>query len=105
MGGKTSLNQLKAFFKSISSSLELKRVILFGSRADGTPGKDSDFDFIVVSGKFTGVKFHERPAKLYRAWNIDAPADFLCFTPAEFDNKAQRISIVSHAIKHGVTIM
>ncbi|MEK6924524.1 MAG: nucleotidyltransferase domain-containing protein [Candidatus Micrarchaeota archaeon] len=105
MGGTTNLVPLITFFKSISGKLGLQRVILFGSRAEGTAGKESDYDFILVSGKFEGKKFHERPAQLYHAWNLDAPADFVCLTPKEFESKAKRVSIVSHALKHGITII
>ena len=40
-------SELKNFINEISSKYNLKKVILFGSRADGTNREDSDIDLMV----------------------------------------------------------
>ncbi|MBU4246603.1 MAG: nucleotidyltransferase domain-containing protein [Nanoarchaeota archaeon] len=68
------------------------------------PHKWSDIDLIIVSPKFRKLDFIERGARMYDYWNLNYPADFLCFTPEEFKERAKKISIVSEAIKNGIEV-
>lgn len=102
---KTDLKQLKTFIKKVAKTLDLDKVILFGSRAYGKPTVDSDYDLIVVSKDFEGTKFYKRSANLYLSWNLDAPVDFICLTPKEFEEKASRATVVKHAFQKGLEII
>lgn len=88
----------------MSGRFRFDKVILFGSAADGKMREDSDVDLVIVSKNFEGKKFHERPVELYLKWDLDVPVDFLCFTPKEFNEKKGGVNIVSHALKHGISI-
>ncbi len=98
------VNQLTRVKKNISEDFPVDRMIFFGSRASGKPHKWSDIDLIIVSRKFKNLDFIERGAKMYNYWNLNYPADFLCFTPEEFRQRAKKVSIVSEAIKNGIEI-
>lgn len=105
MGEKGAIiTQLEKVKKNISKDFPVDRMIFFGSRATGKPRKWSDIDLIIVSQKFRKLDFIERGARMYDYWNLNYPADFLCFTPEEFKARAKKISIVSEAIKNGIEV-
>lgn len=92
-------------FKKRLEKIGVERVILFGSRARGTFHAGSDFDILVVSKKFAGTPWYKRPIKVYDKWRKDYPAEFLCYTPEEFERKkAHKWGIVHEAVKTGVEI-
>jgi len=100
----TLIKKLENFKKDISEDMQVKKMIFFGSRATGNYKKDSDIDLIIVSPKFKGVKFRERPIHLYNHWNINHPVDFLCYTPQEFRKKSSQTTIVQEAVKKGIEL-
>jgi hypothetical protein len=79
-------------------------MILFGSRARGTPHRYSDVDLIIVSPKFRRKNIVDRASPLYLEWEPDLPVDFLCYTPEEFDKLSQRGGLVREALREGVII-
>jgi len=101
------LNKYLARIKSIYAPDEMW---LWGSRAYGSPGEYSDIDLIVVSEKFSDVKFTKRMYKFIESIGIlqDRNAevvDVLCYTPDEFARKKEQISIVNEAVKKGIRII
>lgn len=102
--GKKEIIKLLNKFIAKAKSINLQKVILFGSQATGQATKDSDIDLIIVSSDFENKNAFERPRILYKLWNLDYPVDFLCYTPEEFEYKKNRISIVSEALKEGIII-
>lgn len=100
----TLKNKLVLFKKKVSENFPVQKMIFFGSRATGKARKYSDVDLIIVSNKFKNKKFHQRPVQLYDYWNLDYPVDFLCYTPAEFNDLKKRVCIVSEAVKSGIVI-
>ncbi|MBI5636246.1 nucleotidyltransferase domain-containing protein [Candidatus Micrarchaeota archaeon] len=101
---KHLMRYLKEFKKVLEKKLGSVTLILFGSSATGKAKAESDVDLIIVSKKFSGKKLHQRPRGLWLAWRMDKPVDFICLTPAEFDEKSGRTTIVHEALKHGITI-
>ena len=110
MGGKQdkinkeSLKIAKIFSKAIRKKYKIEKLILFGSRARGDEFVTSDFDFIVVSSDFRGVKFTHRMAEMYKYWNEAIDVEPLCYTPKEFERKKKEIGIVRQAVKEGLEI-
>ena len=49
------LQQLKTIVRPIAEDYGLARVSLFGSRARGEERPDSDYDFLISSGKLRGL--------------------------------------------------
>ncbi len=98
-----NLNLIKKFKKKLEK-LGMDRILFFGSRAKGTFNSESDFDIIVISKNFKGVKWHKRPLKIYLAWKENKPLEVLCYTPEEFEEEKKQIGIVQEAVKEGIEI-
>jgi predicted nucleotidyltransferase len=101
------LNKYLGKIKSIYAPDEMW---LWGSRAYGSPGEYSDIDLIVVSRKFSDIKFLRRMYKFIETIGLlgdkNAEAvDVLCYTPDEFARKREQISIVNEAIRKGIRII
>ena len=99
-----SIDFAKKFKKNINNSINIDKLILFGSRAKGTFKEDSDFDFILVSDDFKKVPRHKRAIPLYNKWNYMYPADFLCYTREEYLKKKNSATIVREAEEEGIVI-
>ncbi|NMC07566.1 MAG: nucleotidyltransferase domain-containing protein [Candidatus Lokiarchaeota archaeon] len=82
--------------------IELKAVILFGSRAKGTAREHSDYDIVIIG------EFKENYIKRME-WVITiapfVPLDLFCYTPAEFEAmfKAFKLTQID-AIGEGVVL-
>ena len=92
------------FTARIRKAYAPERIILFGSRARGENFKTSDFDFIVVSDKFRGTPFVERPSELYDYWDEAVDLEAICYTPEEFAKKAREHGIVRAAVREGIDL-
>ena len=98
------IRELKAFKKRLNSKIKVDQIILFGSIAAGTAGKDSDIDVMIVSPSFNKLNFVQRSARMYQVWTLHEPVDFFCLTPEEFDAKKHRATLVREAVREGVVI-
>ena len=106
MGTATIADPLvKRFRDRIKRQLRVTALIWFGSRAVGRGDGWSDYDFIVVSPEFEGVRFLARANKLEALREPGTAYDFLCYTPQEFDEMMSRITIVREAVKTGVRLI
>lgn len=103
MGKKTD-EKVRQFIEKIRHTFNIERAIFFGSRAKGTHKRDSDYDFILVSKDFTGMKFTDRISKIYPYWQYNDSIEPLCYTPREFNKLKKQISIVREAVREGVNI-
>ncbi len=105
MGGRKSIKEkLKKFKEKVSEAVPIKKIILFGSRAEGKTGKNRDIDLMIISPEFRKLDFFQRGAKMYNYWDLDYAVDFLCYTPEEFDNLSKKITIVREGLKKGIVI-
>lgn len=102
--GKKDISVVRRFKEQLSKKVPIKKVILFGSRANGKTHRWSDFDIIIVSNSFKGKRSFERGLGFYQYWNQDFPVDFLCYTPEEFSRLKKKITIVKTAVEKGVEI-
>lgn len=90
-----------------SRGIDVERLIIFGSRADGGGDSDSDFDFAVVSSSFEGKDLYER-GKLTSIpvaetiWKFDVPIDLIVLTPSELLTEDRMICV---SIKNGKTLI
>lgn len=98
-----NLELIKKFKKKLKK-LSIDKIIFFGSRANGTFNSESDFDIIVISKNFKGIKWHKRPLNIYLAWKENKPLEVICYTPEEFEKKKKQIGIVKTAVEEGIEI-
>lgn len=101
---KNDLNIVRRFKRVLSKKIPIKRMVLFGSRANGNVKKWSDFDLLIVSNKFKGIVSYKRSYDLYDSWTELYPVDFLCYTPGEFSELKKKITIVRQAVEEGIEI-
>ncbi len=104
MGGKrvSLLSQIREFKKAVAKKHGVEKIVLFGSQAEGTAKKGSDVDLMLVSKKFEGQSALKRPVPFYLEWNYKEPAEFLCYTPKEFEKLSKKTTIVRQALEHGI---
>jgi len=91
--------------QQLKQHLKVQSLILFGSRAEGRADEWSDYDVIVVSPDFEGVPLLERGRMLLPYREPRVAYDFLCYTPAEFDQLSSQITLVAKAAREGVRII
>jgi len=60
-----------------------ERVILFGSRANGTHTEDSDYDFLII--KETATRRLNRREEAMRGISQHVPMDLIILTPEEME--------------------
>ncbi len=104
MDRKEVIRLVKQFKQKAKRHFSDTTVWLFGSWAEGTPHKDSDVDLIVVSEGFTHMNFFDRCSRMYDYWEPIVPVDFICYTPKEFDERKDQVTIVQHALRHGMPV-
>jgi predicted nucleotidyltransferase len=73
---------LSEIVSRIQAAAHPERIILFGSRARGTPRPDSDFDVLVV--QHSDEPRYRRAAPLYTALaDVPAEVEVMVYTPSE----------------------
>lgn len=97
--------KIRAFVDKIRGVFNLKKVLLFGSRARGDFLEDSDYDVLIVSDDFKGKVFSKRISEMYDYWDY-FPLDIepLCYTVKEFEKMRERIGIVQQALEEGIEV-
>ena len=63
---------------------------------------------MLVSEHFDGVPWLERVyqcGSLWDAYEMGAPADVHCYTPAEFERKREQLAVVREAAEHGLELL
>lgn len=90
--------ELNRIIKKIKS-LDVKKVILFGSSARGDINSKSDIDLLIV--KESEMPFLSRLEEIYAAIEPTMAIDILVYTPKEFDELKGSSSFVSRAVEEG----
>jgi Nucleotidyltransferase domain. len=98
------IRELRQFKDKIGKNYRIEKVILFGSRLTGKIDENSDVDLIIVGEEFRDKGVLKRSPPLYLEWDLEYPADFLCYTPEEFEARKKRIGIVKEAVEKGIEI-
>jgi hypothetical protein len=103
---KERTEEIKSFLRLIRIRLKPERILLFGSRARGDWLKTSDYDLVIVSNAFEGVRYFDRLTMVYQLKNVPVSVDIICLTPAEFRKEKQRTvtTVVGRALKEGIEI-
>lgn len=102
------ITDLKRFNSKLKKKYEIQSMFLFGSTASGNRKKYSDIDLLVVSKRFRNKSVLKRSVPFYHEWhvvqNLNYPVDFICYTPEEFDDLKDRVTIVREAVRNGIEI-
>ena len=77
----------------------LRRIVLFGSLADGEVGSVSDIDLLVVQETDTPPR--ERQRRLYEQLDFNEALDLLVYTPEELEHNLPRSSLLRRALQTG----
>lgn len=103
MGKKSSEDKMIGKIREYMKIIGVRKAILFGSRAKGEHLDTSDVDLILISEKFTNLRFVERFYELHKKWHLPYYLEVLPFTPKEFRALSNR-SIIKEAIESGIRI-
>ena len=95
------IEEIRAFMRRAG----VREAWLYGSWARGEQHEWSDVDLLVVSPKFQGARFIDRPGPLYRHWDILNPyPELLAYTPEEFERAREGMGIERVAYETGIRI-
>jgi len=69
-----------------------ERIYLFGSRARGEAGPDSDYDILVVVPDNASRERHRSDAGYLALWSTGAPAEIMVWTHSAFQSRADMVA-------------
>lgn len=95
---------VKSFVRRIKREFKTFKIILFGSRAEGTAWKYSDYDFIIVSDVFENVHWLDRISRVLKHWTSDRDVDVLPYSLKEFEYKKLHSGVVREAVENGIEV-
>ena len=80
-------------------------LIIFGSRAEGCAREESDIDIILVSERFSEIRFVNRMGHFLITIHPHVHVDAICYTPEEFEIMMHhQSSFVRNAVAHGIHV-
>jgi predicted nucleotidyltransferase len=87
--------------RRIVATVHPHKIVLFGSRARGETGPDSDIDLLVIAD--SDEPRYRRPRRLYGALrDIMLPMDIVVYTPEEVEEwSLVRQAFVTTAVREG----
>ncbi|MBI5058440.1 nucleotidyltransferase domain-containing protein [candidate division KSB1 bacterium] len=80
-------------------------VLLFGSRARGDARAESDYDLIIISERFAGMRWRDRVAHLIKLWDRNDLVDLVAYTPEEFGAKQRDFLTIRTAVEDSVRLL
>jgi predicted nucleotidyltransferase len=109
MPSELSDEGLKGFVRTQVPKLlqryRVERVVFFGSRVEGKSAEESDFDLIVISADFAGVRVRERMLEVaLLVTPKGGHVDVLCYTPEEFARLLPISSFLRQCLETGLSI-
>jgi uncharacterized protein len=106
--------ELERYVNRVADRWPIQRALLGGARVEDLRGagpqreRGPEFVIVLVSEHFDGVPWLERvyvAGSLWDAYEMGAPADVHCYTPAEFDRKRDSMRAVREAADHGLELL
>src|SRR5919202_784888 len=116
MPGRVSLNhrELERYVRRVADRWPVQRALLGGARVADARGagtqreRGPEYVIVLVSEFFDGVPWLERvyvAGTLWDAYEMGAPADVHCYTPAEFSRKRDTLPAVRSAAEEGLELL
>ncbi|UCH97282.1 MAG: nucleotidyltransferase domain-containing protein [Candidatus Aminicenantes bacterium] len=96
---------LQAFERNVLpilvSEFDPETVIIFGSRVTGNAHEGSDIDVLIITEFFKDIPFIKRMPLVLRKARFEKHVDYICYTPAEFENIKDKSSVIMDALEYG----
>jgi uncharacterized protein len=106
--------ELERYVQRVADRWPVQRALLGGARVADLRGagpqreRGPEFVVVLVSEFFDGVPWLERVyvcGSLWDAYEMGAPADMHCYTPAEFERRREQLPAVQWAAEHGLELL
>jgi len=106
--------ELERYVERVSDRFALQRALLGGARVDDLRGvgpqreRGPEYVVVFVSDAFEGMPWLERvyqAGSLWDAYEMGAPADVHCYTPAEFERRRERLRVVRDTVRNGLELL
>jgi hypothetical protein len=106
--------ELERYVQRVTDRWPIQRALLGGARVEDLRGagpqreRGPEFVVVLVSEYFAGVPWLERvyvTGSLWDAYEMGAPADMHCYTPAEFERKRDSLRIVRETADNGLELL
>ena len=106
--------ELERYVQRVGDRWPVQRALLGGARVADVRGappqreRGPEYVIVLVSEHFDGVPWLERvyvAGTLWDAYEMGAPADIHCYTPAEFERKLDQLAIVRETAEHGLELL
>ena len=106
--------ELERYVQRVTDRWPAQRALLGGARVADMQGaprqreRGHEYVVVLVSEHFDGVPWLERvyvAGTLWDAYEMGAPADIHCYTPAEFERKRENLAVVREVAQHGLELL
>jgi uncharacterized protein len=106
--------ELERYVQRVTDRWPAQRALLGGARVADLGGappqreRGPEYVIVIVSEYFDGVPWLERvyqAGSLWDAYEMGAPADVHCYTPAEFERRREALPVVRDAAEHGLELL
>jgi hypothetical protein len=106
--------ELERYVQRVGDRWPIRRALLGGARVADLRGagpqreRGPEYVIVLVSEHFDGVPWLERvhvAGLLWDAYEMGAPADVHCYTPAEFGRRREALAAVRETVAHGVELL
>jgi uncharacterized protein len=100
--GDSEAEQLARIVERLVDAYQPERIYLFGSRARGDAGPDSDFDLMVVVPDAAPAEQQQSRLAYERLWGTGTAADVLVWPASRFSERAPaRASLPATILREG----
>jgi hypothetical protein len=106
--------ELDRYVRRVTDRWPVQRAVLAGARVDDARGaprqreRGPEYVVLLVSEHFDGVPWLERvyqAGSLWDAYEMGDRAEIHCYTPAEFERKAEQLPKVRAALERGLELL
>ena len=105
MDKNTVITAINFFEKCLTDKgINISKIILFGSYANGTPDNESDIDLVIISNDFDGKNIFERAnltkeAEILTIKKYLIPLDIITLSDKEFESQSINGEIIYDNMK------
>jgi predicted nucleotidyltransferase len=94
---------IKKYIEALKQRIRVRKVVLYGSWANGQPSEESDIDLAVFSPNFGKNKLQELQLLSKLAWDIDESIEAIPYSSDKLINP-EPSSFVYEILQTGITV-